>query len=48
MTADVNAAVAGAFAGGATEVVVNDGHRTMTNVPIERLDPRADLIKGFH
>jgi len=48
MTEDVNAAVAGAFDGGATEVVVNDSHWTMTNVLIERLDPRADLIKGFH
>lgn len=48
MTADVNAAIDGAFAGGATEVVVNDGHWTMTNVLIEALDQRADLIKGFH
>src|SRR4051794_30367286 len=48
MTADVNAAIHGAFAGGATEVVVNDSHWTMTNVLIEELDPRADLIKGFH
>jgi D-amino peptidase len=48
MTADVNAAIEGAFAGGATEVVVNDSHWTMTNVLIEQLDPRADLIKGFH
>jgi D-amino peptidase len=48
MTADVNAAIEGAFAGGATEVVVNDSHWTMTNVKIESLDPRADLIKGFH
>src|SRR3712207_6126695 len=48
MTDDVNAAVEGAFAGGATEVVVNDSHWTMTNVQIEQLDPRAELIKGFH
>ncbi|MGI8474759.1 MAG: M55 family metallopeptidase [Thermomicrobiales bacterium] len=48
MTDDVNAAVDGAFAGGATEVTVNDSHWTMTNVQIERLDPRATLIKGFH
>ena len=48
MTADVNAAIEGAFAGGATEVVVNDSHWTMTNILIEALDPRADLIKGFH
>jgi len=48
LTDDVNAAIAGAFAGGASEVVVNDSHWTMTNVQIERLDSRADLIKGFH
>ena len=48
MTDDVNAAVEGAFAGGATEVVVNDAHWTMTNVQIERLDAHAMLIKGFH
>jgi D-amino peptidase len=47
MTDDVNAAIAGAFDGGATQVVVNDAHWTMTNILIERLDPRADLIKGF-
>jgi D-amino peptidase len=48
MTDDVNAAIDGAFAGGATDVVVNDAHWTMTNVQIERLDSRATLIKGFH
>lgn len=48
MTGDVNSAIEGAFQGGATEVVVNDSHWTMTNVKIEELDPRADLIKGFH
>jgi D-amino peptidase len=48
MTQDVNAAIEGAFSGGATEVVVNDSHWTMTNILLERLDSRADLIKGFH
>ena len=47
MTEDVNAAIAGAFDGGATDVVVNDAHWTMTNILIERLDSRAELIKGF-
>ena len=32
MTDDVTAAIEGAFAGGATSVVVNDAHWTMTNV----------------
>lgn len=47
MTHDVNAAVSGAFDAGATEVVVNDSHWSMTNLLVEKLDPRADLIKGF-
>jgi D-amino peptidase len=40
--------VEGAFEAGATEVIVNDSHWTMTNILPEHLDPRADLIKGFH
>jgi D-amino peptidase len=48
MTADVNAAIDGAFAGGATEVLVNDSHWGMNNILIEELDPRADLVRGFH
>ena len=48
MTLDVNAAIAGAFDAGATEVIVNDSHWTMTNIIMEQLDSRADLIKGFH
>jgi D-amino peptidase len=43
---DVNAAVAGAVAGGADEVLVNDSHATMRNLDRERLDDRADLIRG--
>lgn len=45
-TQDVNAAIEGAFAGGATEVVVADGHGNMTNIYIEELDERATLISG--
>jgi D-amino peptidase len=45
-TADVNAAIAGAFDGGATEVVVADGHGNMSNILIEELDERARLISG--
>lgn len=43
MTQDVNAAIEGAFEGGATEVVVADGHWNGTNILIEELDPRARL-----
>lgn len=46
MTQDINAAVEGAFRGGATGVVINDGHGAGTNVLIEELDPRAQLISG--
>jgi D-amino peptidase len=41
MTANVNAAVEGAFRGGATEVIVSDSHNTSTNILIEELDPRV-------
>lgn len=48
LTRDVNAAIDGAFAGGATEVVVNEAHDGMRNVLIEELDARAELISGYH
>jgi len=47
MTADVNAAVAGAFDAGATEVWVKDAHGPADNILIEKLDPRAHLIQGW-
>ncbi|GMA65821.1 M55 family metallopeptidase (plasmid) [Alicyclobacillus fastidiosus] len=46
MTQEVNAAIEGAFEGGATEVVVADGHGNMSNILIEDLDERARLISG--
>jgi D-amino peptidase len=46
MTEEVNAAIAGAFEGGATEVVVNDSHGPMINLLPELLDSRAELILG--
>ncbi|MGO4105508.1 M55 family metallopeptidase [Leifsonia sp. YAF41] len=46
MTAETNAAIAGAFDGGATAVVVNDSHGTMDNLIHEQLDPRARLVFG--
>jgi D-amino peptidase len=46
LTQDVNAAIEGAFAAGATEVLVNDAHGSMTNILIEDLDERASLISG--
>jgi len=46
MTGEVNAAVEGALAAGATEVVVNDSHGSMRNILIEELNPEAKLITG--
>jgi len=46
MTADVNAAVRGAFDGGADEVVIADGHWNGSNILIEEIDPRAKLNSG--
>lgn len=46
MTGDVNAAVRGAFDGGAKEVLVADGHWNGSNILIEELDARALLNTG--
>lgn len=46
MTAEVNAAVEGAFAGGAAEVVVADAHGSYRNILIEDLNPEAQLVTG--
>ncbi|WP_251328005.1 M55 family metallopeptidase [Haloplanus pelagicus] len=46
MAGDVNAAVEGALAAGAEEVVVNDSHWTMTNIPPAELHDAARLIRG--
>ena len=46
MTAETNAAIAGAFDGGATVVTVNDSHGTMDNLLHDQLDDRASVIFG--
>jgi D-amino peptidase len=46
MTGDVNAAIRGAYEGGAEEVVVSDGHGDARNILIEELDGRARLNSG--
>jgi D-amino peptidase len=46
MTAEANAAIAGAFDGGATAVLVNDSHGDMRNLVLDELDRRAELISG--
>jgi D-amino peptidase len=45
---EVNAAIDGALDGGATEVVVNDSHWTMQNLPPGELHGRASYISGKH
>jgi D-amino peptidase len=44
MAEDANAAIRGAFDGGATDVLLNDSHGGQRNLLPEDLDPRARLI----
>jgi D-amino peptidase len=46
MVGEANAAIEGAFDGGATEVVVNDSHGGMFNLRPAELDRRARVIQG--
>jgi D-amino peptidase len=46
ITADTNAAVAGACDGGATEVLVTEAHANMRNLIPEKLDERARFLSG--
>lgn len=43
---DVNAAIEGAYAGGANEVIVADFHGGWYNIMIDELHPKAKLISG--
>ncbi|SFB85126.1 D-aminopeptidase DppA. Metallo peptidase. MEROPS family M55 [Polaromonas sp. OV174] len=46
MANEANAAIAGAFDAGASEVLVNDSHGGFRNMPPDLLDPRAQAIMG--
>ena len=46
MTREVNAAIEGALAGGATEVIVNDSHDGMRNLVPEELHTAAQFVAG--
>ncbi|MEX3635650.1 M55 family metallopeptidase [Paraburkholderia sp. BR14320] len=46
MTLEANAAIEGAFAGGATDVWVNDSHGGFRNLLPDLLDPRAQVVLG--
>jgi D-amino peptidase len=47
LTHDVNAAIHGARAGGATEIVVKDSHAGCKNLLIDELEPAVRLISGI-
>lgn len=48
LTGDVNAAIRGARAAGATEVVVKDAHGNCKNLLVDELEPGTQLISGFY
>lgn len=49
MTADVNAAVAGSRAAGATEFVVEENHgvEMLCNLVLDEIDPEVDVVRGL-
>jgi len=47
MTEEVNAAIAGAFDAGASEVLVSDSHGDGQNIDVELLDKRSRLIRAW-
>jgi D-amino peptidase len=47
MLGEANAAIVGAFAGGASELTLNDSHGQMYNLAPEQLDPRARHVTGM-
>jgi len=48
LLAEVNAAIEGAIDGGASEIVVNDSHSTMRNLPPDAIAGQASYISGSH
>lgn len=46
LTGDVNAAIEGALRGGASDIVVLDGHGSAFSILLEELNPAARLIRG--
>jgi D-amino peptidase len=45
---EVNAAIEGAIAGGATEIVLNDSHSTMANLDPRKIAGEAKYLSGRH
>ncbi len=48
LTGDVNAAIRGAWAAGADEIVVKDAHGNCKNLLVDELEPGTQLISGFY
>jgi D-amino peptidase len=48
LLAEVNSAIEGAVDGGATDIVLNDSHAFMRNMPAEQLAGQASYISGSH
>jgi D-amino peptidase len=48
LLAEVNAAIEGALEAGATEILVNDSHGTMANLPPAALSGEASYLSGRH
>jgi len=46
LTGDINAAIQGAYEGGADKIMVLDGHGAAFSILLENLDPRVQLIRG--
>ncbi|HIE28869.1 TPA: peptidase M55 [Candidatus Poribacteria bacterium] len=46
MAAEANAAIAGAFDGGAEEVLVVEAHGSKRNINPQKIDPRARILSG--
>ncbi len=48
MTGDANAAIAGAFEGGATEVIVEENHgvEELCDLVLDEIDPRCRVVRG--
>lgn len=47
MTKEVLAAIEGAFAGGATEILLKDAHDSARNILIENLPEKVKIIRGW-
>ncbi|HVV14715.1 M55 family metallopeptidase [Amycolatopsis sp.] len=47
-TGDVNAVISGLYAGGASDVLVNEAHSSQRNLLLEDLDDRARMLTGRH